>query len=83
MDKPERGLRAKAGLYEDSDFIRGRRLTDAESWNLLFPEVPLMTKEIEDIVEKFANLDYGYPIEITPELIEKVNEIVKSKDVTE
>lgn len=67
----KRGKRAEAGLYEESDIIRGRRLTNAEAWELLCPDVPFMSKEMEAIIEQFANVDYGQQIEITPELLNK------------
>jgi hypothetical protein len=65
----KRGKRAEAGLYEESDFIRGRRLTNAEAWELLYPDVPFMSKEMEAIIEQFANVDHGQQIEMTPELL--------------
>jgi ribosomal protein L16 Arg81 hydroxylase len=73
-----RRLRSNLTVYdEDSDFIRGHRLTNAESWALLVQDVPEMSADVEAIIEAFASVDCGQRIEITPEMLEKINDLNK------
>lgn len=45
-------------MEEDSDVIRGRRLTNAESWKLMLPDLPLVDEKIlNDILKPFITIN--------------------------